>query len=134
LVDRTLRSRRLKFAVPDALLVGAGRERIVVPRFAALGKDVREGVAAPCAPRLNRTGPISKRRLAHVLAPGEKIMDVKKPIDMKLLPGEMRQTVVQIERNGKDKAVYAVQVSHESAKGKPIGGLTILFVPPHDYF
>ena len=79
-------------------------------------------------------GATTKRRLAHVLAPGEKVMDVKKPVDLKLLPGEMRQTVVQIERNGKDRAVYAVEVSHESAKGKPIGGLTILFVPPHDYF
>jgi hypothetical protein len=134
LVDRTLRSRRLKFAVPDALLVGAGRERVVVPRFLSLGRETKVGLAQACAPRLSRTGPLSKRRLAHVLAPGEKMMDVKKPIDMKLLPGEMRQTVVQIERNGKDRAVYAVEVRHESAKGKPIGGLTILFVPPHDYF
>jgi hypothetical protein len=134
LVDRALRRRRLKFAVPNALLVAPGRERVLVPNFLALGKDPREGRPAPCAPRLSRTGPLSLRRFKHLVAPGEKAAEAKKPIDLKLLPGEMRQTIVQIERSGKDKAVYAVEVRHESAKGKPIGGLTILFVPPHDYF
>jgi hypothetical protein len=131
LVDYSLRNRCLKFAVPNALHVAAGRERIIVPRFRSLG---RAAALAEAAPRLSRTGPLSLRRFKHLLAPGEKPVEAKKPIDLKLLPGEMRQTIVQIERSGKDNVVYAVEVRHESTKGKPIGGLTILFVPPHDYF
>jgi hypothetical protein len=41
----------------------------------------------------------------------------------------MRQTIVQIERSGKDKAEYAVEVRHESAMASRSADLRSSFVP-----
>ncbi|HEY6079020.1 MAG TPA: CARDB domain-containing protein [Polyangiaceae bacterium] len=132
-VDQALRARRLKFAVPNALLVGTGRERVQNTRFRAYLKAAA-GTELPCPPRLSRTGPIAGDVLPHLMAPGTKLADAQGALQLSLNPGEISQTIVQVEPCKRDDAVYAVQISHAGADGRPIGGLTILFVPPHDYF
>lgn len=128
MVDRALRQRRLKFGVPDALRIAEGRERI-------LNRHSYKGIVNPCAhKRLSRTGPVSEAELKHLLSPGKKLEDVAKPLAFPLKPGETQQTILQVKPCKGDDKVYAVQVGHATKDGKPIGGLTILFVPPHNYF
>jgi hypothetical protein len=129
-VNRALAHCRVKFATPNALLVGVGRERVLAPdgalrRIPNLVRPI---------PQIQRTGPISTRLAKYVLNPGSRLVDAPvKPSNLKLLPGEMRQTLIQIEpRRGKDD-VYAVNVEHHGADGRVIGGMVIVFVPPPNY-
>jgi hypothetical protein len=125
-VDRALACRGLKFGVPKSLHLAAGREGVIVPR------TVHEGTQ--CLPRLGKLGPTTFAQLKHLALPGTKPMEVKGPVDLKLLHGEMRQMFAVVEPCERERVVYAVEVSHSAAKGENIGGLVILFVPPHDYF
>lgn len=128
-IHDTLAKRQLKFAVPNGLLVGQGRECVQLP--AAMLRNAGRGVQTPL-PRVQRTGPVSAQLLSRLLNPGTKLAEPKaRAIDLNLLPGEIRQTLVQVAPARVDNAVYAVEVEHRGADDTPIGGLTILFVPAH---
>lgn len=128
-VDKALRARRLTFGVPKGVLVAEGRERALY----RLGRGHSLKVD-PCAQPFNHLGPLSPLQAEYLALPGSKPREAKKPFELKLLPGEARQTIVWVEPSGKRKAVYVVEVEHEGADGQAIGGLTLIFVPPHDYF
>ena len=127
-VHDLLAKRRLRFAVPETLAVGMGRERARIPLSALVGKYRRKVEV----PRLQLTGPVEPKVVEYVLDRGVKLTETRgRPTDLYLVPGEMQQTLLQV-RPGKDEhAVYAVAVEHSGADGTPIGGLTVLFVPPY---
>lgn len=128
-VHDALAQRSLRFALPNALLVGQGRERVQLP-VAALAGDGR--VVKTSLPRLQRTGPLPAALLGHLLNPGTKLTEPKaRAAEVNLLPGEVQQAIVQIAPTRAENAVYAIEVEHRGADDSPIGGLTILFVPPH---
>jgi hypothetical protein len=129
-IDKVLRNRRLTFGTPNAVLLTEGRERTLHTLGAPVG-----GKQLHCCPqRFTHLGPLSAQHVEHLRLPGTKAHEVKKPIELKLLPGEARQTIVAIEPSGRKKVAYVVEVQHESADNRAIGGLTLIFVPPHDYF
>ena len=130
-IDRILSRRRLRFSVPNGVHVAEGRERVIVPQ-AALHPKPESRI---CIPRIGRLGQLAAEVAPHLILPGSRLMDAAHgTIDMRLLPGEQRQTLVQVEPGDHDHAVYAVEVSHSGADGRVIGGLVLLFVPPHNYF
>lgn len=123
-VDQILTQRNLSFGTPAALRLGWGRERIINNYFGQLPTGFS-------VPRLSRTGPVSLPQLANLLAPQQQMFDVGGPQDLMLNPRETLQTFVQIKTSGKKKVAYAVQIEHKGSEGTPIGGLTVLFVPPY---
>ena len=135
-IDRALSCRKLKFALPNGVQVGEGRERVLLP----LGK-----IQAPrehgkiethqCIPRISRLGAITPELAPHLLLPGAALLEAAHgPIGLKLLPGEQRQTFIRVEPCDREDVVYAIEVAHEGADGRAIGGLVLLFIPPHNYF
>jgi len=128
-IDRLLSQRRVKFAVPAGLHLGDGRERILY-RHEHFAKDVRPA----CVPRMRTLGEVNSQMIKRLLLPGTKLMEAKGKHEVDLLYGEARQTFIQIETSGRDKVAYAVEVTHKAEDGRVIGGLTTIFVPPHDYF
>ncbi len=135
-IHRGLGGRCLKFAEPKTVLVGEGRERIIVPRrvWDARGKDKRLIEMSPDKYRLSHLGPLSTNYIEHLLAPRTKPEDAGKPMDVELLPGEMRHTMVLVEPAEKDGVAHVIEVEHTGPKGEPIGGLTLVFVPPCGWF
>ncbi len=135
-LHRELSCRRLKFALPTRVQVAAGRERLLVP----LGSDHGPREPGPvdphaCVPRMSRLGAMTNSVALRHLLPGAKLLDATHgPIDLKLLPGEQQQTFVRVEPSGREHELYAIEVRHEGADGRPIGGLELLFISPHDYF
>ena len=130
-IDRALSHRNLKFAVPNGVHVAEGRERIILPQSLLY----RKPEAHVCVPQMTHFGEVSPELAKSLTLPGSRLIEAAKgPIDIKLLPGEQRQTLVQVEPGDHDNAVYAVEVSHHGADGRSIGGLVLLFVPPHSYF
>jgi hypothetical protein len=129
-VDKALRKRRVKLAVPNAVLVSEGRER-VLHRFAFPRATDKLHVVPQ---QFSRLGPLTQRQAELFRLPGTKPLEAKRPLEMKLLPGEARQTIVSIEAGQDDNRAYVIEVEHQSADNHPIGGLTLIFVPPHDYF
>jgi hypothetical protein len=126
-LNAALSSRRLKFALPNGVQFVEGRERVIGP----VGKlDVQQ-----CAPRISRLGALTPELAQRHVLPGAHFLEAAHgPVDLKLLPGEQRQTLVRVEPCDRENVVYAIEIDHVSADGYPIGGLTLLFVPPHDYF
>jgi hypothetical protein len=130
-IDRALSHRNLKFAVPNGVHVAEGRERIILPQSLLYRKPETH----VCVPQMTHFGEVSPELAKHLTLPGSRLIEAAKgPIDIKLLPGEQRQTLVQVEPGDHDNAIYAVEVSHHGADGRSIGGLVLLFVPPHNYF
>ncbi len=133
-IDRALACRNLKFAVPNGVQIAEGRERIITPLPPAQF-PVHHGGTHTCTPRISRLGALTAQLAPHLIAPGTKLIEAGHgAIDFKLLPGEQRQTLIQVEPGDHENAVYAVEVAHEGANGHAIGGLVLLFVPPHNYF
>jgi hypothetical protein len=130
-VYHALARRRIKFAVPEAVFLAEGRERVVLPRPVNVRKagDTRNAL-----PRIGRLGPLSEAAVKRLQLPGTKRFETKAPIDMKLAPGEMRQTIVTVRPCQKEDVAYVVAVDHEAANGRPLGGLVLVFVKPHDFF
>lgn len=133
-VDRALACRRLKFAVPNGVQVAEGRERLLTP-LPPPHLPPHHGGTHTCTPRISRLGAVTAELAPHLILPGSKLREAARgPLDLKLLPGEQRQTLVQVEPGDHENAVYAIEVAHEGANGHAIGGLVLLFVPPHNYF
>ena len=132
-VYQTLERRRLKFAVPKDLLVGIGRERVLVPE-AAFARKVK--LDRPI-PQIQRLGPLQATFAEKaVLLPGEKLRSVptgSRAMPLKLGRGERQQTLVHLAPTKDDDLVYAVNIEHRGADGSLIGGLVIVFVPPPTY-
>lgn len=132
-VDLALRPRGVRFAMPDAVRVGLGRERVMNRHYRRILQGAPPELGA--ASRLSKTGPVGAAELARWLAPGTRLADAKGPIPLDLMPGEVAQGFVQVlPVRGHDRAAYAVQIAHAGADGRVIGGITVVFVPPHDYF
>jgi hypothetical protein len=127
-VDRALARRQVKFALPNAVLLGEGRERIQYrpEHFKAEG--------AACAPRLRVVGEVTPKKIAHLLQPGAKLAEAKGKHELDLRFAEGRQTFIQVEPCGKEHVAYAVEIAHKAQDGRDIGGLVCIFVPPHNYF
>ena len=118
-----LARRGLKFAAPSGLRLAYGRERVrLAPR------------ATGCQSGISRLGAVNPRELQYLLAPGMHLEDVKRPIEMKLLPYEMQQTLLQVEPCGRDHVAYVVDIEHRDPGERIMGGMTIVFVPPHNFF
>jgi hypothetical protein len=128
-IDRLLSRRQVKFTLPNALHLGEGRERLLY-RPEHFVKDS----PAHCVPRMHTRGEVDAATIQRLLLPGTKLMEAKGKHEIDLLYGEARQTFIQVERCGKERAAYAVEVAHKAADGRNIGGLICIFVPPHDYF
>ncbi|MEZ4228824.1 MAG: hypothetical protein R3B89_06655 [Polyangiaceae bacterium] len=139
-IHRGLGGRCLKFAEPKGVLVAAGRERILVPRrvwdhrhpFKAL--DKRLAAMSPDKYRLSHLGPVQTNHIEHLLAPKTKPVEAGKAEDVELLPGEMRHTMVLVEPADLDGAAHIVEVEHTGPDGERIGGLTLVFLPPCNWF
>jgi len=128
-IDRILAARRVKFALPAGLHLGEGRERILLRR-----EHFAKDAPAHCVPRMRHLGQIDPEHLKHLLLPNTRLMEAKGKHEVDLLFGEARQTFIQVEAGGGEKAAYAVEVTHKAENGRVIGGLITIFVPPHDYF
>jgi hypothetical protein len=130
-IDRALSHRNLKFALPNGVQVAEGRERLILPQSLLY----RKADSHICVPQMTHFGEVSSELAKQLVVPGSKLLEAAHgPIQMALLPGEQRQTLVRLEPGDHENAVYAVEVSHHGADGTPIGGLILLFVPPHNYF
>ncbi len=127
----TLAKRHVKLSIPDGVRIAEGRERIVLPRPSVI---LRSGEHCHGYPRIGRLGPLSDRRAAKLLFPNTKLMDAKKPIDLKLIPGEMRQMIVHVVPCKGERPFYVIAVDHKTAEGYPIGGLNLVFIPPPTLF
>jgi hypothetical protein len=126
-IDAALAARRLKFALPNGVEFVEGRERVI----GHVGKILVDH----CPPRISRLGALTPELAQRYALPGARFIEAARgPVDLKLLPGEQRQTLVRVDPCDSENVVYAVEVEHTSADGHPIGGLVLLFVPPHDYF
>lgn len=126
-IDRVLARRQVKMALPKAVLLADGRERFLYRRE-HFEKD------ACCVPRFRFNGDISPARLKQLMLPGAKLAEVSGKHELDLLYGEARQSLLYIEPCGRDNVAYAVKVSHRAEDGRDIGGLLVIFVPPHNYF
>lgn len=139
-VHRSLGKHGLKFAEPRNVLVAEGRERILVPRLVwdnnkqdpRLQKRLAEMSADKY--RLSHLGPLPSKYVQHLLAPRTKPMELDKPADVELLPGEMRHTMVLLEPADRDGVAHVVDVEHTGPDGEAIGGLRLIFVPPPNWF
>ncbi len=117
--------------MPNGVHVAEGRERLILPQSLLY----RKPDSHICVPQMTHFGEVSPDLAKQLALPGSKLLEAAKgPIDLKLLLAEQRQTLVQLEPGDHDNAVYAVEVSHHGADGRSIGGLILLFVPPHNYF
>ena len=126
-IDAALRAQHLKFALPNGVEFVEGRERVVAP----IGKVTEH----QCIPRISRLGALTPALAERHALPGARLIEAARgPVDVKLLPGEQRQMLVRVDPSDHEHVVYAIEVDHTSAEGHPIGGLTMLFIPPHDYF
>ncbi|MEO6603629.1 MAG: hypothetical protein ABIQ16_27345 [Polyangiaceae bacterium] len=128
-IDRLLSPLRVKFALPAGLQLGDGRERIIYRR-----EHFTKDIPAKLVPRMRTLGEVDAETIKHLLMPGTKLLDAKGKHEIDLHYGEARQTFIQVEASGRDKVAYAVEVTHKAEDGRVIGGLTTIFVPPHDYF
>lgn len=126
-VDRALSRRGVKFAVPNGVRLGEGRERILYRR-----EHIHEDTPQHCIPRIGSLGQVNPAVVKRLLAPGEKLMEAKKPRELELIRGEARQIFLEVEPCGREHVAYAVEVNHVAA-GRAIGGLVCIFVPPHRY-
>jgi len=132
-IDRALRCCG-KTALPKAVFLGAGRECVVLPPKLPLVFGERQG--HPCstpAPRLGNLGPLESDRAQRLLAPGCRFEEVNKGVPIHLTYGESRQMILDVVAQDVDEQVYVVEVEHVSADGKPVGGLTFVFVNPCDH-
>lgn len=132
LTDRALRKalsiRKLKFAVPNDVQLAEGRGRVVV------SKELAERPDASAFMYVGKLGEVSAELVAQITAPGRKLASAKQPYRLDLVAGERVQSFVQIETTGRDDVVYAVDIEQRSENGVSIGGLTVIFVPPNDFF
>ena len=128
-IDRLLSARGVKFALPASLHLGDGRERILYRR-----EHFAKGCHANCVPRIRTLGEVDAETIKRLLLPGTKLLEAKGKHELDLLHGEARQTFIQIEASDRDKVAHVVEVTHKAEDGRVIGGLTTIFVPPHDYF
>lgn len=128
-IDRLLSQRRVKFAVPAGLHLGDGRERILFRH-----EHFDQSTPANCLPRMRTLGEVDAETIKRLLLPGTKLMEAKGKHELDLMYGEARQTFIQVETGDRDKAAYVVEVTHKTEDGCVIGGLTTIFLPPHDYF
>jgi hypothetical protein len=136
-IDRTLSRRNLRFGVPNGVQVGEGREGVIVtPSSVYHAADQKRAVLRPASvPRISRLGVIDPKHVPRLLLPRTRFLEAKDGgIAMNLLKGEQRQTFVRVEPGKNENEVYAVEVSHKGVDGQAIGGLILLFVPPHRYF
>lgn len=137
-LDKELRGRRVKFTEPEAVLAVQGRERTIVPRkyWGQPGRVKPEATQQLPheAFRLGKLGPMTEAEVKRYTMPGARLTEVSKPIDLDLRPGEMVQTIAVVALGDRPEVAHVVEVEHVTAKGEPIGGLTLVFVPPHDYF
>lgn len=129
--DRSLRARLgrgVTFAKPTELLFALGRER----RRTRLGKDaavVRGSVD------FERIGHLREDELPSVVDPRDSFVTVKNSAaELHLLPGELQQVVIAVPPSPQSGVANVVDIEHVAADGKMIGGLTIVFVSPPDYF
>jgi hypothetical protein len=131
-VHKELACRQGKFALPEDVLIAEGTERVVLPRPRVV---VRKGSdALRRMPRIGNLGTLDNAVAARLLPHGARLMPAAKaPLALNLVPGEMRQTIVQAVPRQAD-ALYAVEVEHVGPKDQAIGGLVIIFVPPPDRF
>jgi hypothetical protein len=124
-VDRFLSRRKARLGKPEAVRLAAGRER----------HRIHLGRKRDCVPRFTHNGTIDEKAAKSLIQPGEKLAKVgEKPLKMPLLPGEMQQMILHVEPCGAFNRAYAVDIEHTGKNGQPIGGMTIIFVTPHDYF
>lgn len=128
-IDRLLAPLGVKFALPAGLHLGDGRERIVYRR-----EHFSKGTQGHCVPRISTLGEVDAETIKRLLLPGTRLMEAKGKHELDLLHGEARQTFIQVEGCGREKVAYAVEVTHTAEDGRVIGGLTTIFVPPHEYF
>jgi len=128
-VHRALAARQVKFAVPNGLHLGEGRERILY-RPEHFAKET----ATHCVPRMNARGEVDAATIKRLLLPGTQLKEAKGKHELELLHGEARQTFIQVDPCGKDNVAYAVEVEHKASDGRSIGGLVCIFVPPHKFF
>jgi hypothetical protein len=128
-IDRFLSQLGVKFALPAGLHLGDGRERILYRR-----EHFSTSTQAACVPRMRTLGDVDSDTIKRLLQPGTKLVEAKGKHELDLLHGEARQTFIQVETSDRDRVAYAVEVTHTAEDGRVIGGLTTIFVPPHDYF
>ena len=135
-IHQALSKRQLKFGVPNGVQVAEGRERVIAPLSLVHAHREHGKIALhQCLPRISRLGALAPELAPHFVLPGSRLLEAAHgAIALKLLPGEQRQTLVQVEPCDRENVVYAIEVEHEGADGQPIGGLVLLFVPPHDFF
>jgi hypothetical protein len=130
-VFHTLACRRGKFAMPEAVMLAEGNERVVLPRPVVVLRNNQE---IPCAlPRIGKLGPLSNATAARLLPARTKLLEAKKPLSLRLAPCEIRQMLVHVVPSGEEE-FYAVSVEHVGPKDRAIGGLTMIFVPPPVFF
>jgi hypothetical protein len=128
-IHRALARRQIKFALPNGLHLGEGRERLLY-RPEHFAKDT----AAHCIPRMRARGQVDAATIKRMLLPGAKLMEAKGKHELDLLHGEARQTFIQVDPCGKENVAYVVEVAHKADDGRSIGGLICIFVPPHKFF
>lgn len=127
-IHRALAQRHVKFAEPNGVQLGEGRERLLYrPEHFAKHNPV-------CAPRMRVSGEVDAATIKRMLVPGSKLADIKGKHELELMFGEARQTFIQVEPCGKEHVAYAVEVTHKAENGRVIGGLVCIFVPPHKFF
>lgn len=127
MVDEALSARQVKLAAPKGVRMAPGRERYRVP--------LEPRKATRAFPTFSKLGPLSEEQLKYMIEPQKKLLDVgSKPIELNLLPGERHQTLVQVEPREQHSTAYVVEIDHQGADGRPIGGLTLVFISPRDHF
>ncbi len=131
-IDRALRCQG-KVALPKAVLLGAGRECIVLPPKPpfVFGERQNRHCTIPL-PRLGNLGPLESDRAQRLLATESRFEEVEKGVPVYLTHGESRQMILEVVAQEADGHVYVVEVEHTSADGKPVGGLTFVFVSQFD--
>jgi hypothetical protein len=128
-IHRLLSPLGVKFALPAGLHLGDGRERILYRR-----EHFDKATPLNCVPRIHTLGEVDAETIKRLLMPGSKLLEAKGKHEIDLLHGEARQTFIQVEAGSQERVAYAVEVTHHAEDGRVIGGLTTIFVPPHDYF
>lgn len=121
-----------KFSLPKAVFLGEGRGR---ERVAPFSKTCN--CASMPIPQIGRLGRLDQGEIADLLPPREKLIDVtegKKSLNLELPFEERRQIILSIDASTKEDDIYAVEVEHVDLDGKSIGGITCIFVPPHNFF
>jgi hypothetical protein len=117
---------RGRITAPKAVLLGAGRESLVMPQRLLVDATLRDQHV--CVPRLGNLGRFTPEQAKALLAPGYRFEEATKPHTVDLAPAESRQIILELIGQEEGEHTYAVEVLHTTAEGKPIGGMTILFV------